>query len=112
MERPALELKIYPPLPECPPRSDFGYAYEDWMDNRAIERELRWRKQLDDAELAAEAYRQMLRAVAESGLATDGLDNIAPGDAAVFGPVRLETHRLGVLKRFAVLDHASVKDYA
>lgn len=106
MTRPALELKIFPPLPECPPRSDFGYAYE------AIERQLRWSKQLDDTELAAEAYRQMLRAVAESGLATDGLDNIAPGEAAVFGPVRLETHRLGVLKRFAVLDHASVKDYS
>lgn len=63
-----------------------------------------------NAELAAETYRQLTRAVAESGMVMDG-ENIAPGDAAVFGPVREETYRLGVLKRFAMLEHASVQDY-
>lgn len=112
MTRPALELKIYPPIGECPPRSDFGYAYEDWMDNRSIERQKRWHKAFDDAELAAETYRQMLRAGGESGLVTDGAGMIAPGDAVVFGPMREECVRMETLKRFAVLDHASVKDYA
>lgn len=58
-----------------------------------------------DAELAAETYRQMTRAIAESGMVTDGV-NIAPADAGVFGPVRQETERLATLKRFAVLPHA------
>ncbi|WP_284763422.1 hypothetical protein [Arthrobacter sp. efr-133-R2A-63] len=51
-----LELTIFPPIPECPPRSDFGYAYEDWADNRSIERELGAKKRLTDAELAAEYW--------------------------------------------------------
>ena len=111
MERPALELRIYPPVPECPPPSDLGYAWEDWYEDRSIERQRGAAKRLDYAEIAAETYRQMIRAAAESGLMSDEGGNIAPGDAVTFGPVRLETHRLGVLKSFAVLDHASVKDY-
>lgn len=111
MERPALDLRIYPPVPRCPEPSDFGYAREDWFDDRSRERKRRAAKQLGDAELAAESYRQMVRGIAESGLASDDAGNVAPGDAAIIGPVRLETHRLGVLKQFAVLDHANLKDY-
>lgn len=64
------------------------------------------------AELAAETYRQMTRAMAESGMvqSEDGA-LIAPGDAATFGPVRQETARLGVLKQFASLPHASIQNY-
>lgn len=68
-------------------------------------------KTFSNAEISAETYRQMIRAFAESGMVSDGDYNFAPGDAAVFGPVREETYRLGVLKRFAMLEHASVKDY-
>jgi hypothetical protein len=58
-----------------------------------------------NAELAAETYRQMTRAIGESGMVTDGT-NVAPADAAVFGPVRQETARLAVLKGFATRPHA------
>lgn len=57
-----------------------------------------------NAELAAETYRQMTRAIAESGMVTDGV-NIAPADAGVFGPVRQETARLAVLKGFAMREN-------
>lgn len=67
-------------------------------------------KRLMDAELAAESYRQMIRAISESGVVTmEGVDGlgpiVVPGDALAFGPVRRETSRLGVLKRFASLPH-------
>lgn len=64
-----------------------------------------------NAELAAETYRQMTRAIAECGMATDG-EQIAPTDAmVVVGPVRRETARLGTMKRFATLHHAAAENY-
>lgn len=105
------ELKVYRPIPERPPASDFGFAYEDWNEDRSIERQKMLEKRLNLSELSAETYRQMIRAIGESGMVKDADNNVAPGDAAVFGPVREETYRLGVLKRFAMLEHASVKDY-
>lgn len=62
-------------------------------------------KRLGDPELAAEGYRQMVRAIGESGYVAlpDGM--IAPGDALGIGPVRRETARLGVIKRFATRPH-------
>jgi hypothetical protein len=67
-------------------------------------------KRLADAELAAESYRQMIRAIGESGVVLmDAIDGsgpvVVPGDAVTFGPVRRETSRLGTLKRFARLPH-------
>lgn len=67
-----------------------------------------WTKRLTHPELAAESYRQMTRALGESGMVHVDAGNgitIAPGDAVVFGPVRLETSRLGDIKRFATLPH-------
>jgi hypothetical protein len=65
-------------------------------------------KRFADAELAAEAYRQMTRSMAESGVVSEVKGNdliVASGDAAVFGPVRVETSRLGDMRRFATLPH-------
>ena len=61
-----------------------------------------------DAELAAEAYRQMVRACAEAGMGSmnTGTEILsAPMDAmeGFIGPIRKETYMLGVINRFARL---------
>lgn len=72
--------------------------------------EIRDSKRLTNAELAAECYRQMTRAIRESGIAELPGDMIAPGDAVTFGPHRRETQRLGTLHRFATLPHYDEQD--
>jgi hypothetical protein len=94
-----------------------GYDWYVWGDTCVkpwIADDMADRKRLTDAELSAEAYRQSLRACAQSGIAwdEDGANLlILPGDAVTFGPVRVETSRLAVMNRFASLPHASAGDY-
>lgn len=98
------ELTIYPKL-ERPRTGDEIMPYQK---ARRREMNLAESKRLTTAELAAEAYRQMTRALAESGIvySSVGADiNIVPGDAVTFGPVRRETAILGDVKRFATLPH-------
>lgn len=95
-----LELKVYPHWEH----NEICYANVDGLDSPINVDYWIACKRLDDAELMAEAYRQMTRAIAESGMVTDD-SRIAPGDAATFGPVRRETSRLGDLHRFASLPH-------
>jgi hypothetical protein len=63
-----------------------------------------------DAELSAEAYRQMIRACAHAGMASmhTGTEILsAPMDsmADFIGPMRKETYMLAVVNRFARLPH-------
>ena len=63
-------------------------------------------KRFTDEELAAESYRQMVRAVAVAGIATLDNGEIIPADA--LGPsadLSPETQCLGAIKRFAVAAH-------
>ena len=60
--------------------------------------------------MAAESYRQMIRACANSGMAalvTESDIFVAPQDATngFIGPIHVETHRLSVVRRFALLPH-------
>lgn len=63
-------------------------------------------KRFTDGELAAESYRQMVRAVAVAGIATLDNGEIVPADvlhrAAELSP---ETRCLGIIKRFATRPH-------
>ena len=103
-----LELTVYPivdRIPDGPGNITRIYGTEhggiyDWQAERMAKA-----KRLTNAELAAECYRQMTRAIRESGIAELPGDMIAPGDAVTFGPHRLETQRLGALHRFATLPH-------
>ena len=58
-----------------------------------------------DTELAAEAYRQMARAIAVVGAVSVGDKEFAPADTAGDAPLSAETLRLGVVKRFATHPH-------
>lgn len=49
---------IHPPIPECPEQSGWGFARDDWFDDRASERKLTEKKRLTEAELAAEYHKQ------------------------------------------------------
>ena len=62
-------------------------------------------KSFTDAELAAEAYRQMVRAVSQAGMTTLTSGEIVPTDATCFGPNTEATTQLGVIKRFATHPH-------
>ena len=80
-------------------------------------------KEFSDAELAAEAYRQLVRACAGTGLASfeDGNDVKAfPLDVAVVMEaggelteenLTVESWRVQIVNRFATLGHASRMDY-
>lgn len=104
-----LELRVFPKVPMKDYPGELGYVCGRWTI--AEWSSVFGAKKLSDAELAAETYRQMTRAIGESGMVTDG-QSIAPSDAATFGPMRRETSRLGDLKRFATLPHAGETDYA
>lgn len=52
----ALELKVFPPIPECPQPHWGSFAYVDWFTDRSAEIKLRERKRLTDTELAAEMH--------------------------------------------------------
>lgn len=93
----ALELKVFPPIPECPQPHWGSFAYEDWFTDRAAEVKLRERKRLTDAELAAEYW-------CEEKSLGDVRDWIktSPG-YKVLEPVLLE--RVLTLHRFATLPH-------
>lgn len=67
-------------------------------------------KRLTDAELAAEAYRQNIRAIGECGGADISVDErgqyrVVPSDFFVFGPMRREIWQSNTVIRFASLPH-------
>lgn len=62
-------------------------------------------KRLTNTELAAEAYRQMARAIAVVGAVCVGDKEFAPADTAGDTPLSVETVRLRVMKRFATHPH-------
>lgn len=101
-----LELKIYRPIPECPQPSDFGYAYEDWMDNRSIERTLTAEKRLTDTELAAELFRQCawLGALGRT-YATDEGRNVVIEASFTFGPITRDEYEFLTISHFLNLPH-------
>lgn len=93
----ALELTVYPPIPECPQQSGWGYARDDWFDDRAKERNLTEQKRLTDAELAAEYWSEEKNL----GDVRDWIKTL-PG-YQVLEPVLLD--RVLTLHRFATLPH-------
>jgi hypothetical protein len=112
------ELTWFPPLPSEPvpntPNWRSWDKWREWNDLKQREFNQRTAARLTNAELAAEAYRQMCRAVSESGAVSvkDGNDwLLSPADVQTFGPMRIEASRLGEIKRFATLPHASQADY-
>lgn len=99
----ALELTIYPRQPRTPGP---GTGWADWRRDQDHEGKMAHDKRFTDAELAAESYRQMVRAVAVAGIATLDNGEIVPAD--VLGPsadLSPETRCLGVIKRFATHPH-------
>ena len=44
---------IHPPIPPCPEQSGWGFARDDWFEDRASERKLTENKRLTDPELGA-----------------------------------------------------------
>ena len=62
-------------------------------------------KRLTEPELAAEAYRQMVRAAGVAGIALLPNDEVVPADVANGRPLSKETQQLGVIKRFATSPH-------
>ena len=66
-----LELKVFPPIPECPQPHWGSFAYEDWFTDRAAEMKLRERKRLTDSELAAEYWELTYGSEVASGWASD-----------------------------------------
>ena len=86
----ALELKAFPPIPECPQPHWGSFAYEDWFTDRSAEMKLRDRKRLTDAELAAEYWREAREFLTKCESASERLDRI---------------HRWTVMHRFATLPH-------
>lgn len=61
VQRKPLELRIFPPIKECPKPSDLGYAYEDWFEDRSYERKLSAKKRLKDPELASEVWHSIVQ---------------------------------------------------
>lgn len=93
----ALELTVYPPIPECPEPRWGDFAYEDWFEDRAYEKKLMARKRLTDAELAAEMH----AANADAWRAYSAKSTVIPA---------LED-RFVTLARFASLPHYDEQDH-
>lgn len=101
------DLTIYPRLEKVGRIPEPGYVLGKkqshpvrWADRLAEA------KRFTDAELAAEAYRQMVRATAGIGLVLSEDGEISPADAvADIDDLSENTLRLGVIKRFAVSPH-------
>lgn len=97
-----LELNTYPPMQ---PEPDEGWdAAVVWNNQWIKESRIRRQKRLTDAELAAECYRQMLRACAATGITYLENDEVMPSGARDL--VHHETvSRLRMLNRFATHPH-------
>lgn len=100
-----LELTVYPKLERPMTGAEIMPYREQWKR----ENDLRQAKRLTGAELAAEAYRQNVRAIGECGDASiirDGNEyRVVPSDVMTFGPMRREVWQSHTLIRFATLPH-------
>jgi len=83
--------EYYPRIPACPEQSGWGFARDDWFDDRAAERKLIQQKRLTDAELAAEVH--AANSAAWRAHSTKG------------GGLPLLEDRFETLYRFAALPH-------
>lgn len=108
-----LELTIHPPLSPIVQKAVDWNLERGWEPYMGFNVEMHvpgllslHKKRLTEAELAAEAYRQMVRAVAGVGIVALGDDEIIPADAALdAAELSEDTRKLGVIKRFATTPH-------
>ena len=85
-----LVLTIYPPIVKRPAPSDLNpFSYEDWHEDRAVERKLSAKKRLTSEEISAEYWYA----------ATDMAPSYPYRDREKFDPIGL------ILYRFASLPH-------